>query len=309
MQKQEGLFQRAMTNENKNNRNIAIVWDFDNTLTPEDSTSITVDIVTGESGASSDFWDTIKIITGKTRKPEWKELLGSHAPAWMHALSRIASNKRIPLNEEFFREFVLDKIKLYPNVIEFLTEIKNLEKTKPFKNLKIEIHHFIVSAGLEDLVKQVFPKDLITQTFGCRYAVIADPDYLDEPESIPVFCMDETMKTRSLFEIAKGPEKRVNERVEKKDRFAIFENFIYIGDGPTDIPSLSLTRYNGGLGIVVYDKKTWDDDKKEKLKKMSIDKRADLITPADYSLDGELFGFIKNRCIQICQRYEAENFL
>ena len=305
------MFQKKMAGKSKENKNIVIVWDFDKTLTPEDSTSITVDIVTGRHGASAGFWQFIKDITGKTRKPEWKELLGSDAPAWMYALSRVAAQRRIPLNAEFFKEFVLDEIKLFPNAIEFLKAIKSLEKAKEFKKLGIEIHHFIVSAGLEDLVKQVFPEGLITRTFGCRYAVIAVPDHLDEPESIPVFCMDETVKTRALFEISKGsfddPNKPVNKRVSKKDRFANFENFIYIGDGPTDIPSLSLTRYNGGLGIVVYNKREKREDTLKRLKNMSLDKRADLITPADYSLDSELFKFIESRCIQICQRYEAEN--
>jgi 2-hydroxy-3-keto-5-methylthiopentenyl-1-phosphate phosphatase len=302
-----------MASESKENKNIVIVWDFDKTLTPKDSTSITVDIVTGESGASADFWQSIQDITGKTKKPEWKELLGSDAPAWMYALSRVALQRGIPLNAEFFKEFVLDEIELFPNTIEFLQSIKSLEKTKKFKELGIQIHHFIVSAGLKDLVEQVFPEGLITRVFGCRYTVMADPEHLDEPESIPVFCMDETVKTRALFEISKGsfidPKKQVNTRVEKDNRFANFDNFIYIGDGPTDIPSLSLTRHNGGLGVVVYNSKMWNDDTRKKLKGMSLDKRADLITPADYSLDGELFSFIKNRCTQICQRYEAENFL
>jgi len=302
-----------MAGKSKENKNIAIIWDFDKTLTPEDSTSITVDIVTGRRGASAGFWQFIKDITGKTRKPEWKELLGSDAPAWMYALSRVAAQRKIPLNAEFFKNFVLDEIKLFPNTIEFLKAVKSLEKAKEFKNLGIEIHHFIVSAGLKDLVEQVFPEGLVTRTFGCRYAVIADPEHRDEPESIPVFCMDETVKTRALFEISKGSfedsKKPVNKFVGARDRFAPFSNFIYIGDGPTDIPSLSLTRHNGGLGVVVYNKKDGKDKILKRLGRMSLDKRADLITSANYSLDGELFKFIESRCTQICQRYEAENFL
>lgn len=293
-------------------KNIAIVWDFDKTLVPEDSTSKVIDIIIGEDGSYNDFWGFIRSITEKKQKPEWEDLLGSDAPAWMYALSRVAFQKGIPLNSEFFREFVVDEIKLFPNVIKFLQEIKNIEKTKEFKKLDIRIHHFIVSAGLKHLVEQVFPEDLITHTFGCRYAVIANAKHDNEPESIPVFCMDETMKTRSLFEISKGsfldPKKQVNTRVELEDRFVSFNNMIYIGDGPTDIPSLSLTRYNGGLGVVVYDPEASDADVKKRLKKMSIEKRADLITSADYSLDSELFNFIQDRCVQIRQRYEAESF-
>jgi 2-hydroxy-3-keto-5-methylthiopentenyl-1-phosphate phosphatase len=291
-------------------RNIAIVWDFDKTLTPEDSTSIVIDIILGK-GEHSDFWNFIKRITGKEDNPEWEQLLGSDAPAWMYSLSRVANEKGIPLNAEFFQKFVVKEINLFSNVVNFLTELKNLSKLKEFKSLKIQIHHFIITAGLQHLVEQIFPKGLITHTFGCRYQVLAFKGYEDQPESIPVFCMDETMKTRALFEISKGsfkdPEKPVNKRVEEQDRFAPFNNIIYIGDGPTDIPSLSLTRYNGGMGVVVYDKKSRESDIQKKLESMSLDKRADLITPADYSTKSELFDFLKTRCIQIRQRYEAEN--
>lgn len=291
--------------------NIAIVWDFDKTLTPEDSTSKVIDIILG-SGSEKDFWDFIKQITGKKQKPEWEDLLGSDAPAWMYSLSRIAYMKKIPLNSEFFKEVVAPEIKLFRNVPIFLKTLKKLEQRDDFKNAKIQIHHFIVSAGLKDLVDQIFPKGLITRVFGCRYTVIAYEGNLDSPESIPVFCMDETMKTRALYEISKGsfadPQKAVNRRVDKKDLWAPFQNIIYTGDGPTDIPALSLTRHNGGMGIVVFDKTKPQSEVQKRLEKMSLDKRADLITAADFSLKSELYRFIESRCIQIKQRYEAESF-
>lgn len=291
--------------------NIAIVWDFDKTLTPEDSTSKVIDVILGED-SHKNFWENIKVVTGKKQKPEWEDLLGSDAPAWMYALSREAFYKKIPLNAEFFYKMVVPQIKLFPNVIEFLKKIKDIEKSKQFKDLDLNIHHFIVSAGLKELVDQVFPEKLITHTFGCRYQVIAEKGFEGEPESVPVFCMDETMKTRALFEISKGsfidPKKAVNKRVPKEKRFAHFSDFIYIGDGPTDIPALSLTRYNGGFGVVVYNPEKNDQKTKEKLKSMSLDQRADLITSADFSFKGELFSFLQTRCIQIKQRYEAENF-
>ncbi len=49
-------------------------------------------------------------------------------------------------------------------------------------------------------------------------------------------------------------------------------------------------------------------DVKRHLKKMSADSRCDLITKADFSLKGELFLSIKNRCHHILQKYEAEDF-
>ena len=288
--------------------NIAIVWDFDGTLTPDDSTTKVVEFL-GEN-KKGDFWEeNIKSLRGDKKLPKWEHVLASDAPIWMYVLSRLAFKHKAPLNKEFFR-FILPKIGLYPNVLEFLQSLKNIEKQNTFSKLDLRIHHFIVSAGLKELIEQIFPKNLIAATFGCRYKIITSEGSKDEPESVPVFCMDETMKTRSIFEISKGSftdeNKKVNDRVEKKNLWAPFENIIYIGDGDTDVPALSLVRSKGGLGVAVYNPE-WEKERIDnRFKKMRLDRRTDFITPADFSLEGELYNYITVRCNQVRQRYEAE---
>ncbi len=289
--------------------NIAIIWDFDHTLSPEDSTTKVVEHLQG-AGTGGRFWDYIKSLRGDQKNATWEHILAMDAPIWTYALSRLAFKEKIPLNKEFFINFILPQIKIYQNVIPFLDALKKLENFPEFKKLDLHIHHFVVSAGLKDLIEHVFPENLIRWTFGCRYTIIVDPKHKDEPESVPVFCMDETMKTRSIFEISKGAFENskidVNSKVEHSRLWASFKDMIYIGDGETDIPSLSLVRSKGGLGIAVYDPQKPKEDVKKRFHKMRFDKRTDLITPADYSLDGELFSYIKNRCVQIRQKYEAE---
>lgn len=292
--------------------NIAIVWDFDGTLTPDDSTTKTIEVLQGE-GKGEEFWETIKALRGDTELPQWEHILAMDAPIWMYSLSRLAASLKIPLNGEFFKEFVLPKISLYPNVLEFLNKIKKLEETEEFKNLDLKIHHFVVSAGLKELIEQAFPQGLVTWTFGCRYTVVVNKDHEDEPESVPVFCMDETVKTRSLFEISKGafnnPNIKVNTRVPASSYWAPFNNIIYIGDGDTDVPALSLTRSKGGLGVAVYNPDHTEEKIQTRFEQMRLDKRTDLITAADFSIDSELYNYIRTRCIQIKQRYQAEVIL
>lgn len=289
---------------------ISIVWDFDETLSVNDSTTEVVKSLQGTKDGG-DFWKLIKSLRGDKKQPEWHHVLASDAPIWMYSLSRLAFQKKVPLNSEFFRKFVLPQVKLHDNVIPFLKKINKLSKKKRFIKANLEIHHFIVSAGLKNLVEQVFPKNLITWTFGCRYTIVySDTVHKNEPESVPVFCMDETMKTRSIFEIVKGsfgdPNKGVNIRVEKEKLWSPFENIIYIGDGFSDIPALSLVRDRGGIGIAVYDA-DWTKEKVDtKHKDLRLDKRTDFITAAKYSLSGSLYEYIEARCLQICQRYEAE---
>jgi hypothetical protein len=287
--------------------NIAIVWDFDGTLSPMDSTTKVVEILRG-SDRGGEFWKYVKNLTGGENQPVWEHILASEAPTWMFALSRIASEKKVPLNNEFF-QLVLPHIRLFDGVSAFLRKLKLLEETALFKSTKLKIHYFIVSAGLKELIELVLPDGLITWTFGCRYKIVVTPGHEGEPESVPVFCMDETMKTRSLFEISKGSflekEHSVNRRVPADELWAPFENVIYVGDGDTDVPALSLVRSQGGIGVAVYDPDKSKKDVDAKLRNMRLDRRADLITPALFGAKSELFEFLQNRCKQIALRHRA----
>jgi hypothetical protein len=285
--------------------NIAIIWDFDGTLTPDCSTTKTVEFLNG-IGAGKEFWETIKTLKGEkgiSQKKGWEHILGTDAPLWMYSLARHAFTKGAPLNDEFFKHFIVPQIKLYDNTLAMLKRIKDLSSSPDFAKCKLEVHHFVVSAGLKDLIRACFPEDLIKWVFGCKYKVIATTN---GPESVPVYCMDETMKTRALFEISKGcffkDASDVNKRVPHEKLWAPFENMIYIGDSDTDVPSFSLVRERGGLGIMVHDPKK---DKAAVIKKMRTDKRVDLITETNFSGSSELYKFIEIRCQQIRQRYEA----
>ncbi len=283
--------------------NIAIVWDFDGTLTPLDSTTKVVEILQGDA-RGTEFWRYVKSLRGDQEQPVWEHVLAMDAPIWMYALSRIAARKSVPLNGEFFKKFVLPHVHLYDGVAAFLRRLKLLEESALFKATKLKISFFIITAGLKELVELVLPEGLVTWTFGCRYKIVVAPGSEDEPESVPVFCMDETMKTRSLFEISKGsfrdPDHAVNRRVAEQDLWAPFPNIIYIGDGDTDVPALSLVRSKGGLGVAVYNPDKPQREIEDRLRRMRLDKRADLITPAKFGVRDELFEFLGIRCKQNC---------
>ena len=227
-------------------RNISVVWDFDGTLTPDDSTSKIIERFLGEN-ETDDFWRWIKQVNGSLSDSIWERMLSSDAPTWMYVLSRIAFAQKVPLTSEFFaKKEIADLVKLYPDVDVFLQAIKDFSKEDKFKKSKIQIHQFIITAGLKEYVEELVPRKIFSYIWGSRYNCIYPPNRKDDIESIPVFCMDETMKTRALYEISKGVFNStitaVNKKMEKEKLWCPFDNFIYIGDGPTDIPALSLTR-------------------------------------------------------------------
>ena len=83
-------------------RNISIVWDFDGTLTPDDSTSEIIKYFLGED--IKNFWQWIKQVNGSLSENKWESMLSSDAPTWMYVLSRIAFAKKVPLSEQFFSQ-------------------------------------------------------------------------------------------------------------------------------------------------------------------------------------------------------------
>lgn len=305
--------------------NIAIVWDFDGTLTPLDSTSLVVDLIdpsiknvdiNSDKPISEAFWKSIRTLSGDKKVTKnkdnivWQHTLASDAPIWMYSLSQLASNEGIGLAKEYF-ETIVHNVKLYPRVKKFLEKLKQLENDELFKTLDLKISHFVVSAGLRDLIRLVFEKDLVKWVWGCEYVVASSPGS-EVPENIPKYCMDETAKTRALFEISKGTFKAprmnaVNNLVPADKLFCPFENIIYIGDGFSDVPALSLVRSKGGMGIVVFDKELLSDQNRllAKIGQIKKDQRADLITEADFKTSGSLYKAIHSRCVQIRQRYEA----
>ena len=72
----------------------------------------------------------------------------------------------------------------------------------------------------------------------------------------------------------------INEHMPEHERPIPFHNMIYVGDGMTDVPSMALTKKNGGHTIAVY------PESKEREKgiclKLLEAGRVDFIAEADY---------------------------
>jgi hypothetical protein len=100
-----------------------------------------------------------------------------------------------------------------------------------------------------------------------------------------------TSKTQCLFRISKGilditEDRKVNEKVTEKH--VEFSNMIYIGDGITDIPCMTLIKERNGLSLAVY-----KSGNSETAKPLVLDKRVDASVTADYREGSKLDQLVK----------------
>ncbi|MBB3232847.1 HAD family hydrolase [Halomonas stenophila] len=154
----------------------------------------------------------------------------------------------------------------------------------------IALSHYIVSSGLEEMIRGTPVAKYFKKIFGCRY-------HYDEEAGFakwPAVAIDYTTKTQYLFRINKGIEnswdnKKVNEYIEPQDRPFPFDRMIYFGDGDTDIPAMKMVKAQGGCSIAVFDGEKWNEGKtQEKIEKLISEDRASYVVSGDYSVGSQL---------------------
>src|SRR4029077_11271593 len=99
------------------------------------------------------------------------------------------------------------------------------------------------------------------------------------------YALDNTSKTRAIFEINKGSNKikeiDVNATIVQDRRRVPFQNMVYIADGPSDIPCFSLVSHFGGRTYAVY--KARSDKEFQKAYDLQKQQRVEAFGEADYS--------------------------
>ncbi|MDR1435126.1 MAG: haloacid dehalogenase-like hydrolase [Puniceicoccales bacterium] len=134
-----------------------------------------------------------------------------------------------------------------------------------------------------------------------------EPEKEREIEQIAC-AVDNTQKTRYLFEINKGSNKNsaisVNAKVRNCDRRIPFENMIYIADGPSDIPAFAVIRERGGKAFAVYDPS--NEREFEQNDRMLAEERIDAYGPTDYRPDSPTAKWIRMHVQKIAKRIFEE---
>ncbi len=216
---------------------LAIVYDFDGTLTPQPMQEYTV---LPELGLSPQrFWDEVNRevrITGGDPILTYMRLL----------IEKIEANKA-HLSRDALRAMARG-IEYFPGVAGWFERTNAYVHTQ--SNGTVEVKHYIISAGLSEILEGIAIKHHFTRIYASQYHFNHH-----EVACFPTVVINDTSKTQYLFRINKGRERAqesINEYMPEGTRPIPFTHMIYIGDGLTDVPCMTVTKKYGGFSVAVY---------------------------------------------------------
>jgi len=253
-----------------NKKTIALVYDFDGTLSPRPMQEYTFLPKIGEN--AEQFWAESNRLA--------REQGADPLITYMHLMYKKAKEKGIRIDREDLVAQGRD-VELFPGVEEWFGAISQYIALKA-ESQGVALRHYLVSSGLTEIVEGTSIYRHFHNVFASEYWFEA----YDLP--YPKRVITDTGKTQYLFRINKGIEnlgESINEHMPEADRPIPFANMIYFGDGDTDVPSFAVVRKNGGHAVAVH------PPGKSKAKCVGLYQagRCDFFAGADYRPGSELF--------------------
>ena len=265
---------------------LAICYDFDKTLTPDDMQaqgyiqSVGYDV--------DRFWEETNELTHGNG-------MDSNL-AYMYKMVREAEGNLV-LNRRALMDYGA-RVKVFPGVGTWFERIRAYGREQG-----VLVEHYIISSGLREMIEgtEMARNGAFERIYASSFL------YNDRGVAVwPAQAVNYTNKTQFLFRIEKGTldvnDPAVNDWFPDEKMRVPFRNMVYIGDSDTDIPCMKLVNANGGHAIGVYDPVT---EKKEKVHRMIRDHRIRYYAAADYTEGSELDTLVK----QIILRTAANEVL
>ena len=253
-------------------KTIALVYDFDGTLSPRPMQEYAFLPQIGADAAA--FWAESNALAKQTG--------ADPLITYMHLMYRKAKEKGVRIDRA---DLVAQgrHVELYPGVEDWFDAIGAYVKSHA-QSHGVHLRHYLVSSGLTEIVEGTSIYRSFHNVFASEYWFEA----YDLP--YPKRVITDTGKTQYLFRINKGVEdlgESINQHMPEAARPIPFGNMVYFGDGDTDVPSMAVMRKNGGYAVAVYPA----GKSKGRAKCVDLFKagRCDFFAPADYRDGSDLF--------------------
>lgn len=236
---------------------IALIWDFDRTLSPH---YMQRPLFAAYGVDEAAFWDEVN------KLPDYYARKGMRVQRDTcylgHLLSYVREGRMPGLSNAKLRELGAS-IELFPGLPSLFGELKTILDVPEFREGDLRLEHYVVSTGLYEMIKGSAISGAVDGIWASSF--IEEPagpgtDLSGAPRDGVITqiaeILDNTTKTRALFEINKGVNKgagiSVNDAIAEEDRRVPFSHMIYIADGPSDIPCFSVVKTSGGLTYAVH---------------------------------------------------------
>lgn len=251
---------------------MAICYDFDKTLSPDDMQSFT--LIPSFGVEKEKFWAESDQLA--------RENLMDKNLAWMRQLIRYSEFTGRSIKREYFRE-VGAQVPLYNGVESWFERMNQIAAEKG-----IELEHYIISSGLKETIEGSAISKYFKRIYASTYLYSTDGTAI-----WPAQAVNYTNKTQFIFRIAKGLfeeyDERVNDIMPNEELYIPYGNIVYIGDSATDIPCMRLVKSRGGYSIGVFDPEKGD---RSRVYQLYNDGRINLFAPADYSENSDISKFM-----------------
>lgn len=256
---------------NKKQPIVALIYDFDGTLSPGNMQEFGFIQAIGKG--IEEFWrESDSIAIGQD---------ASNVLSYMKLMIDAAREQGIKLRRDDLVRFGLN-VDLYEGVREWFDLVDSYGASRGVK-----VEHYINSCGLREIVEGTPIASKFKHIFAGSFI------YNSEGEAEwPGVAVDYTAKTQFLFKINKGifsarDNKLVNDSVAEDKKRVPFTHMVYFGDGDTDVPCMKIVGMFGGHPIAVYNPA--NSRKKATADRLKREGRVRFSVPAIYSRDSKAY--------------------
>ena len=284
---------------------IAVIWDFDKTLIRG---YMQTPIFKKYKIDESVFWREVNSLPDYYKQEQGVQV--NKDTAYLnHLIKYVNDGKLKGLSNKSLKEFGHEQ-DFYPGVVELIRNMqKHLEDSAEGKNYSeynIRVENYIVSTGIKKVIEGTELSSYVAGIWGCEL-IDAKVDGNDEISEVG-YTIDNTTKTRALFEINKGipqnPDIDVNAKMSEQSRRVKFKHMIYIADGPSDVPAFSVINKFGGATFAVYPK--GDERAFKQVEKLREDGRINMYAEADYTEGTTAYMWITNKVREFADQIYSE---